>query len=360
MIHADISKALLQSPAAGSPRTSPPGERNVRGLDSIRFCCALWVYFSHFGFIPLPHSWALPKVAIGIYDNLFCGVGAVIAFFVISGFCIHYPFAGTQKLPLGAFYIRRYVRILCPLAVALLLGTLLGQSMVGFYEAIIWSLIAELIYYTIYPVLRLAFLRWKWDCVLAAYAIAFALTAVYPKALNFHQFGPGLTWLVGLPSWLLGCGLATWASAGGSSRRTAPWLWRGAAWAASSLASMLRFHAHIGYPLTLTLFSVLVFFWIREEIRYYRFAPAPAYIESCGRWSYSIYLVHGLAALGFARFAFALSPGPLWVLQTISVLVMSYCFYLAVEMPSHRLARYLARLAKKREELPARSSSGGV
>ncbi len=363
MIHAD-TRALLQSPVPVSSRASPAGERTIRGLDSIRFWCALWVYFSHFGFIPRPRGWGWPIAAVGIYNNLFCGVGAVIAFFVISGFCIHYPFVGTQKLPLGAFYVRRYVRIVCPLAVALLLGSLLGERLVSFYENIIWSLIAELIYYTIYPVLRIAFLRWKWDFVLAAYAGAFALIALHPSAGDFHQFGPELTWVVGLPSWLLGCGLATWASEDRSSRRTAPWLWRGTVWAAGSSASVLRFHAGIGYPLTLTIFGVLVFFWIREEIRYYRFAPAPVFLEFCGRWSYSIYLVHGLAVIGLALLryetGFPLRGAPYWALQTIFVLMLSFCFYLAVEMPSHRLARYLARVVRKREELLAGQPSRGL
>ena len=365
MIDADISRTLLQSPAAVSSGAAPAGERTVRGLDSIRFWCALWVYFSHFGFFPRPGGWAWPPAAVGIYNNLFCGVGAVIAFFVISGFCIHYPFVGTRKLPLAAFYVRRYVRIVGPLAAALLVGALLGQGFVAFYENIVWSLIAELIYYTIYPVLRIPFLRWQWGLVLAAYAASFTLIALNPSAGDFHRFGPALTWLVGLPSWLLGCCLATWASKDRSSRGSAPWLWRGAVWAASSFASVLRFHANIGYPLSLTIFGILVFFWIREEIRYYRFAAAPVFFEFCGRWSYSIYLVHGLAVLGFARFrhhyiGFPLRGVPYWTLQTILVLVLSFCFYLAVEMPSHRLARYLARVVRKREELPAGSPGRGV
>jgi peptidoglycan/LPS O-acetylase OafA/YrhL len=119
---------------------------------------------------------------------------------------------------------------------------------------------------------------------------------------------------------------------------------------------MLRFHANIGFPLTLTLFGILVFFWIRAEIRYYRFVRPPVYAEFCGRWSYSIYLVHGLAALGFSLLGVTLPPAPLWMLQTLAVLIASFGFYLAVEMPSHRLARYLARLMNK----PDARSSGSI
>jgi peptidoglycan/LPS O-acetylase OafA/YrhL len=343
MIHADAKpppSSTIEPPVASIVRAY-----HVRGLDSIRFCCALWVYFSHFGFIPLSRAWALPRVVIGLYNNLFCGVAAVIGFFVISGFCIHYPFVGTKNFPLAEFYVRRYIRILPPLAVALLIGKLAGQNVVGFYETIIWSLVAELIYYTIYPALRNPLSRWRWTLFLA-YAISFALIAMYPRALNFHQFGPALTWLVGLPSWLLGCQLAASVVSDSSGPTASPWLWRAAVWAASSFASVLRFHANLGYPLTLTLFGILAFFWIRAEIRHFRFTPPPAWAEFCGRWSYSIYLVHGMAALGFASFGFKLLPVLFWLLQTIAVLIASYCFYLAVEMPSHHLAKYCARLVR--------------
>jgi peptidoglycan/LPS O-acetylase OafA/YrhL len=357
MIHTGARTDLPQSPATELSSGPLSGSRNVRGLDSIRFWCALWVYFSHFGFLPLPPTWGLPREVLGLYNNLFCGVAAVIVFFVISGFCIHYPYAAVKKVPLGSFYVRRYIRILPPLFIALLLGKLLGQDMMGFYKDIIWSLIAELVYYTIYPALHLTLIRWPKQSLVLAYGTSFALIAAYPEALNFHQFGPGLTWLVGLPSWLLGCRLATKTVADGLRPTKSPWLWRGVVWAASSLASILRFHAHIGYPLTLTLFGILVYYWIRSEIRHYRVAQPSGFTEYCGRWSYSIYLVHGLAALGFASLGFTLNPAPLWIIQTIVVLVASFCFYLVVEMPSHRLARYWAGLARKQE---ARSAAGSM
>lgn len=342
--------SIMQNPALASERPSCPSmpERVVRGLDSIRFWCALWVYFSHFGFFPLPHISTTRAVA-GLYNNLFCGIAAVVAFFVISGFCIHYPYVGGQAPVAAAYYVRRYVRILPPVLAALLLGRVLGQSATDFYQAIIWSLAAEVIYYTIYPVLRPVLARWPSQCVGIAFAVSLILAAARPDFVMLQQFGFGLTWLVGLPSWLLGCRLAKFTAEDVFHAAAKPWIWRALVWAGSCAASILRFHAGIGYPLTMTLFGVLVYFWLRAEMRYYRATNPPRFTEFCGQWSYSIYLVHGPAVLWFARLSLPRAPIPLWILQTAAVLAASFLFYLTVERPSHLLARRMARLAGRAE-----------
>ncbi len=84
----------------------------------------------------------------------------VIVFFVISGFCIHFPFAGSNRRPrLKEFYTRRFLRLLVPVAIAIPLSGLIGVELALFHESILWSLLAELIYYICYPVLRAAQLR---------------------------------------------------------------------------------------------------------------------------------------------------------------------------------------------------------
>ena len=45
------------------------------------------------------------------------GVAAVIVFFVISGLCVHYPYARSGHCPLPSFFARRFLRIGIPLAV---------------------------------------------------------------------------------------------------------------------------------------------------------------------------------------------------------------------------------------------------
>jgi hypothetical protein len=89
----------------------------LRGLDTIRFISAFWVFLGHGAAPaspnPFPDGTLSNLLFRAIYDNLWNGGAAVIIFFVISGFCIHYPSAGSNTTPnLPVFYTRRYLRIL--------------------------------------------------------------------------------------------------------------------------------------------------------------------------------------------------------------------------------------------------------
>ena len=78
----------------------------IRGLDSIRFIAALIVVFGHGAFLDLSawldHERMPGRLLVGIYNNLFAGQAAVIVFFLVSGFCIHYPFRHAARVPLAA------------------------------------------------------------------------------------------------------------------------------------------------------------------------------------------------------------------------------------------------------------------
>ena len=124
----------------------------VKGLDSLRFILAFIVLLSHY---PNPYVIYLKSLNnfilnyLGsIVDSGFCGVGAVIAFFVLSGFVIHLP--NTKEFKnVYSYFTRRYIRIGAPLLIIGLLSLRLNC-----FEAIpIWSLYCEIIYYTIYPLL---------------------------------------------------------------------------------------------------------------------------------------------------------------------------------------------------------------
>ena len=325
----------------------------IRGLDSLRFWMACWVCLSHVG-LPLSSAFTTSgpaaKAIRGIEGNLFCGVAAVIAFFVISGFCIHYPHRQGRPLALPVFYVRRYVRMLLPLGMALVLTATLGRDLAELYGAIIWSLIAELIYYTIYPVLIGPVLcRLGWRGLLAgAFATAATVIVVSPSQLNYHGFGPALTWVVGLPCWLLGCYLAD-RGFGGSAPPTIKeiWAWRLGLWAASSLSSVLRFHAGVGYPITLTLLAVPIYSWLRRELHYFQAKEPVRQFESAGEFSYSIYLMHLLMAdLALVALPHGGPEGFIWVAKLVVVLIGSYLFFLGVERPSHKLARHLSGLLR--------------
>jgi len=286
-----------------------------------------------------PWGWILR----GINGNLIVGPAAVIVFFVISGFCIHFPFReGGRPLLLG-FLARRYLRIVLPVIVAVAAAKPLGIELTLFRDSILWSLLAELIYYTIYPLLLGIRQRYGWRILLTASALA-SLTVVLsdPVAGNYPSFGSSLNWVLGLPCWLIGCYLAE-ACVVPRVPRAIPgniWIWRAGIWLLSSVFSVLRYHTPVGFPWSLNLFAVAVFFWLTMEIRHFSQTDPPRFLEWGGRWSYSIYLMH-LPAAALMRFIDLPDLGGFlnWALMLLGVLLLCFAFFILVEHPAHRLAR---------------------
>ncbi len=102
-------------------------------LDALRFVLALWVAVGHYRMIPLfgdvdtgTGLWHLFKRG---WNTTVFGTPAVIVFFVISGFCIHLPFRGTEEIDVVRYYLRRYTRILIPVLGALVVYRLDGRQM---------------------------------------------------------------------------------------------------------------------------------------------------------------------------------------------------------------------------------------
>ena len=332
---------------------APSSIDRVSGLDSIRFICALWVFFGHGAAPPLANPFAEGTIANfafrGFYGNIWSGPAAVIVFFVISGFCIHFPFAGSDNRPrLKEFYTRRFFRLLVPVVVAIPLSGLVGVSLALFQDSILWSLLAELIYYGCYPALRAVQLRFRsWrGIVLWSFVVGFVVAATNPSAGDYPSYGPGLNWLLGFPCWLLGCALA-------ESIRTAPdrevstisvWTWRAIVFAAACACSVLRFHSPLGYPWTLNLFAVLVAWWLYREMQFRRRVAPLRPLEWAGLWSYSLYLIHVPAGALFTSLFPEVPTATLrWVSMVFFVFGASYIFYLLIERPSHALARVAAQ-----------------
>jgi peptidoglycan/LPS O-acetylase OafA/YrhL len=333
-----VAPAIPAKPKASEPR--------LAGLDSLRFVLAIWVYLSHFApsFHPARGAGLLTLAAAGAVNNLFNGAAAVIGFFIISGLCIHYPYRKAASISIPQFYIRRYIRILIPFAAAIGLARLMGADLIGFYNAILWSLVAELIYYTLYPALRVAMRAWSFRTILVfSFAASGALIFSHPRWLNFHEFGPGLTWLVGLPAWLLGCHLARHPESSGEICRPEIWRWRFLVWALSAAAAVLRFHAGIGYPISLTLLAPILYLWLKKELAWHRQRGVSRIFERGGEFSYSIYLMHGLAVTVIGVLLPSTAKTFFAPVRLLFVIILSYVFFVVVERPGHSIARQLAR-----------------
>jgi peptidoglycan/LPS O-acetylase OafA/YrhL len=333
----------------------------IRGLDTIRCLCAVWVMMAHCGTPPLvagiDKSTPLGYVINGIYDNFWSGAAAVIVFFVISGFCIHYPQAHQPKIKsLPVYFLRRYCRIGIPLVAMILLSNspLLKMNMSLFGDGILWSLAAELIYYGIYPLIlkihRQFNLSWK-KIIFLSFIAAMLVASSYPDAGAYLAFGVKLNWLLGLPCWLLGVQLAEKVSSDNGPKPENIWHWRITVWAASIICSILRFHSPLGYPWTLDFFAILAYLWLLQEIRFYKHNTPPKLLEWAGKWSYSLYLIHILAQQVWSMIPdINLGYFLNWALKMLFILIYSYVFAITVEFPSHRLSKFLAQQLTSRKQ----------
>lgn len=319
----------------------------IASLDSLRFVCALTVAVAQTGappFAPGPES--------GLFGAVWPASAAVICFFIISGFCIHHSVQGAPgrrpaALFTPGFFIQRYCRIIPPLSVAVLLAGPLGVGLDLLYGPLLWALLAELFYYSVYPALltlRRRLPSWT-PLIFVAFLIGLLVATTNPAAGPYGSFGPALNWLVGLPCWLLGCQLAEAVARRRHAPRIAPatlWGLRLAVWGAFLLCALLRHHVGIGYAWTLNLVAPLATLWIYAEIMSAALRPPPAWLERAGLWSYSLFLTHAITA-AWLDAAIGFDPDHLlgWGLRLGVILGAAYLFHLAVEGPTHRLARLL-------------------
>jgi peptidoglycan/LPS O-acetylase OafA/YrhL len=306
--------------------------------------------------------WALRA----LLNNCFNGQAAVIVFFVISGFCIHFP--NRNQLSISSwtgYYLRRYVRILIPMGAAIALALPLKLKMGIFSDSILWSLLCEEVYYLIYPLLLRFRDKFGWPTLLIVASGFSAVTILTnPLAKDYPSYGPGLNWALGLPCWLIGVRLAERLEL----FRDRPvsfgqiWAWRVTAWMTSVVISVLRFHTPIGHPWTLNLFAIFAGLWLQKEIAYYSGKMQIPILEKLGDASYSIYLthVHGATLLRRAIGVPSLSASAFWWLVVLVTTLFSSIFYWCVERPSHRLARNLSQRFKAQNQLAKQISAHGA
>ena len=321
-------------------------------LDALRIILAFWVTMNHFGVFPLfagvDTTTEFGRLLVHGWGSIVWGVPAVIGFFVISGFCIHLPYRGDEKLPVGRYYARRYIRILVPVAAAILISKLTGnrQSIIGehsiLWNSVLWSLACEEIYYAVYPLARLLRKRFGRVMLLApTFLVGAILAATRPEALDGSALGTVEAAVILFPVWLLGCLLAEQSDQIPALDSTwAIWRWRFLAWFGSWFCEMIHFKMGVSVPQAMLWFGILAYFWIKKEIAYSKHHQPWALLAAAGLWSYSLYLMHVPAIALFGKlplpsFGYILD----WCFSIAFVMGISYLFYLFVERPSHRLAR---------------------
>ena len=335
---------------------------NKRGrysiLDALRFLLAFWVTTDHFGAFPLfagvDSTTKFGRLLVHGWNSVFWGVPAVIGFFVISGFCIHLPYQGDEKLPVGRYYARRYIRILVPVAAAILISRLNGdrQSIIGahsiLWNSVLWSLACEEIYYAVYPLARLLRIRFGWGILLApTFLIGAILAFTRSDALDGSALGTVEAAVILFPIWLLGCLLAEQSDQ--LPALDSPWViwrWRFLAWFGSWVCEMIHFKVGVSVPQAMLCFGILAYFWIKKEIAYSKHHQPWLWLASAGLWSYSLYLMHVPAMAVFKKlplpsFGYILD----WCFSIAFIMGLSYLLYLVVERPSHRLARRIMVIA---------------
>ena len=125
----------------------------IAGLDTIRFFLAFIVVLSHSNVVGPIKLLFLDKVYVRGALALFGhppGIAAVIAFFIISGIVIHFPYRDGKVINIKEFYTKRVLRILIPMSIIGVIAFLLqiDESSLPFL-----SLYCELIYYALYPII---------------------------------------------------------------------------------------------------------------------------------------------------------------------------------------------------------------
>ena len=317
--------------------------RRLQGLDSIRFIAALIVVLGHFGGPPLfenlDESFIGYKILHGLYACLFNGPAAVIVFFIVSGLVIHYPYHKGKTFRLWEFYRQRYVRICVPMIVVALIALIADRlEDIGIF----WSLYAELIYYTLYPLIIFLKNRIGIKTLIATTYFAglvLIFTLPYKDTNAYVDLGNYYTWIIGLPCWLLGVYLAENVNAEYKGTFGKLVLWRLGIYGLSVILRGVKFHTEFSNLITLNLFAFIVCIWLIEEVKYYRNKPAVKTLEWAGSWSYSLYICHLLAAT-FIQIFLPLEKSVLqWFMLFFGTLSISYIFFLLVEKPSHYLAK---------------------
>ena len=296
----------------------------------------------------LDHSETLNWFVNGVYSSIFCGPAAVIIFFIISGFCIHYPYKDnwkrSQAIP---FLCARITRILGPILFATIIMHLLKVEISIFYTFIGWSIVCEIFYYSIYPLVRLFLIIFKHWKIFFILSFIPTLTSFFVFPIDLVNYpGVGLIYVLflGLPCWLLGVILCYDIDFKKNKRfinKRKLNFCRIFTFFAAFLTHILALQEIIGHPFTLNFFAIIAYFWIKNEILYYKNKKINFVLfEKIGKASYSIYLIHTVPFILIKYSGIIIKNKFLdffvyWLLLS----TLTFLFFITVEKPFHKLSR---------------------
>jgi peptidoglycan/LPS O-acetylase OafA/YrhL len=342
------------------------------GIDLLRGIAIILVVVHHIGIrIPLKQSVLADYVPKWVISALmYSGNDAVLMFFVISGFLIaNHVIArhgSLAAIALRPFYVRRAARILpcLLLLVAVLSGlhwagvdgfviTRADQSLPGaifaalglylnWYEGVtgylpaswdvLWSLSIEELFYLVFPLLCLGLNSTKNQRSERLLFVALALLALSlpftRAALEGNEIWQDKAYLPGMAGIAMGvCGAMIAARYQGSTRI----VWALAVMGAMGIVATLGFGGKLwpmlGYSeglilTTATLCLVLAMHWQAQSGAQWTFAGT-AWLRSCGRLSYEIYLTHMFVVLPvvliFKTYGGPLRWGVAWYLPILAL-----------------------------------------
>lgn len=274
----------------------------------------------------------------------------MIVFFLISGFCIHYPYKNSwSKEAIIPFIIARLTRITVPIIIAAVMIETLSINASIFYLLVGWSIVCEIAYYIIYPFLRL-FIKNKesWQkLLLLSYLPTILAFWFFPlKLVNYPGVGFYYVISLGFPCWILGLLLCYSAD----KKDPKDVLSKNNLVCHRILIFFLAFASHVlalqevlGHPFTLNFFAIAAFFWLRKEIAFYHDRPTSKFMDNLGKASYSIYLMHGIPAFIISLLISEPEHTSRFFLYWIILAILTSAFYFLVEKPTHNLSRKLFR-----------------
>lgn len=389
---AEVASAADPSVATGA--ATRDSELRFARIDQVRGFAALIVVLCHMSvsaYDGAPNLGERPLPWLGLLLGF--GYLGVPLFFVVSGFCIHWPdararAAGTLEPPRwDAFFARRFWRLYPPYlfsvagAIVLLLlatgtwpvsaGALVAQlalvhtlhpdTFLGLNPPS-WTLAVEAQLYLAYPLVFFATRRLgPWWAVGTSLAITLAYRAsltVLPLPRGFS----GIAWELFLARWFewsAGALLAEWAA--GNVRLPA---WLGSWWLVAPLVPLAIYVGEYEFwrygiyvvrePMYGVVFALLLLAVLRLP-RPRRARPLALWLADVGVWSYSLYLVHRPIQLAFEPLARTLAASPfvvrhgvpssllLFAATTPLVLAAARVFYRWCEEPYLVKARRIGR-----------------